>query len=159
MKRRGFMGGLAALLAAKPKPEDLAKINTSGISEYGNIVGEYASGDGMSWSEPPEPEEPGAHYRNRLNELLTLKRENPEWLHRRRLLDAKGVSFIDADIAVMQSWSLAAKVAAQRQRNYDRALDAEMEHHRLNWQEAVFRSTRLGSLMANAKALLRGDST
>lgn len=135
MNRRGILGGLAALMTNKPKVEDLAKIDMTGL-DYGIPTPSLVSGGSILHNTIAGPN--GSWNKARLAQIELLKLLNPDWFERKRRLSTRNVGRIDPDIAVHRSWSLAAKIAAQRERNYQRELAQETEWLQVNIAEEMF---------------------
>lgn len=139
LKRRGFLGGISALMATTPEKV----LNASGVtanplaetvggSPLVNLAGAYggnsARGTGMPW-----------HVTQRIK-LISLKTFRPEWFERKRRRVARYVGVLDLDLAAMVSISPAMKICIQRERNYQRNLDQEIENYELDGEEEAFKS-------------------
>lgn len=109
---------------AKPKVnvEALMDVKASGLHSWGGPTtaglsggggGVIMPGDGRSWQQ--------VEYAR----LLALKALRPEWWEAKRRLSAYHVSALDVDIAGFQSVSMSAKLAMQRERNYEQQLAME----------------------------------
>lgn len=144
MKRRGFLGGilaspLALKAAAEEKIASLSNIYMKGTTQVSTSVledivardswgGESVGISGESWTA------------RRLKELRLLKTFAPQLLEKKRRADARRVHEIDPDLAGLQSMSLAAKIAFQRERLYKRSLEEEQTWIERLEEEAIRRS-------------------
>ena len=129
--RRGFMGliGLGAVsgpLAARQAAQaEIAKLTTLA----GPSVMPMASGQGIGTGGPPVDE--SQQYIKMSNYLKVFGRlpEHIEYNVRER---SKSVYHLDSDIAALRSFSLAAKIAWQRERNYEKEVE---RYRRMGWYE------------------------
>ena len=142
MKRRGFLGGiLASPLALKAAAEekvaklsgwwdgDLSPVGTDLVHTLAdNAPGGIHEFAGEIWV---------ARAVKEANLLRTLA---PELLERKRRREAKEVRSIDPDLAALQSMSLAAKIAFQRERLYHRTIEEEAGWIDRVKEEAIRRS-------------------
>jgi len=144
MKRRGFLGGilaspLALKAAAEEKIASLSNIYMKGTTQVSTSVledivardswgGESVGISGESWTA------------RGLKELRLLKTFAPQLLEKKRRADARRVHEIDPDLAGLQSMSLAAKIAFQRERLYKRSLEEEQTWIERLEEEAIRRS-------------------
>lgn len=62
----------------------------------------------------------------------------PEHIEEMVRSDSKNVSFLDHDIAAKRSWSLAAKIHEQRQRNYANKVEHMREPNKFEFAQAAF---------------------
>jgi len=79
--------------------------------------------------------------KKRLTFAHALNKINPEWLKTKRRQNAKAVQQFDMDLASLHSVSLAAKVAFQRERNYEREYIEETEWMKIRLDEYVAMQT------------------
>ena len=143
MKRRGFLGGiLASPLALKAAAEEkaaklsgwwdgdlLSPVGTDLVHTLAdNTPGELISINMESW------------VARAVKEAQLLQTLAPELLERKRRREAKEVRSIDPDLAALQSMSLAAKIAFQRERLYHRTLEEEAGWIDRVKEEAIRRS-------------------
>ena len=126
MKRRGFMGGIAAALATTPEKV----LKASGVSSSpigaGSIlpqpfVGSYGETKihAESW---------------RISEKMrfnALKMLNPWWFERKRRMDAHPINALDPNIAALRSVSPQAKIAMQRELQYRTQFEREIEFNEI----------------------------
>ena len=134
VKRRGFFGLLAGAVAAGPKvAAETAKqagvalqpFSADGANPVESLVS-HPSPMGSSWAA------------QRLARVNLLKLLRPGFVDKKARMSARHVNRLDLDLAAMQSMSLAAKITAQRERNYQRALGAEEEWIKLEVEEDVW---------------------
>lgn len=140
MKRRGFFGMIAGAVAAGPSAaKSVAKqagINLSPVA-FGEIIPMKSLSDncvpnsvgasiGKSWTE------------TRLLRFNLLKSLRPAFFEKRHRDNARHVNRFDLDLSSLQSMSLAAKVAVQRERNYRRLIAEEEGYLNSSWEEEQF---------------------
>jgi hypothetical protein len=122
MKRRGFLGGLAAAVVAKPKVDAKAVEAAMGITDaapifppsgLGGIGGRNVAGVSEKWA------------LNELTQYRALKALMPDWWVDERRDDSKHVGTFDPDLACMVSMSPAVKRAIQQDRNFKRRMEYE----------------------------------
>lgn len=131
MKRRGFLGGLAAALTTKPQidAKALMGVETSGLSvAFGVPVG----------MAPDQPQSYISHLQSGLARQAVLRTLRPEWWIAEKR-DESRVTSLDPDIAAMHSWSMAAKITAQRERNFKDRIESEDKWLNRNLQQALWR--------------------
>jgi hypothetical protein len=109
MKRRGFMGSIAAALTINPSSQIEAVAGHVISPTIGSLTGSGAVagvGASTSWATREKAK------------ISLLKMLNPKWFEQKRRMAAKNVNRLDIDIASFQSVSMAGKIAMQRERNY-----------------------------------------
>lgn len=135
IKRRGFLGGIAAALATTPEKV----LKATGVSptqigrEFGIRSGEYAvptaaetiSG-GLPW------------WKAERARIFAMRTFAPWLLEKKRRANAHHVSYLDINIASLRSVSPAAKIAMQRELQYRRQLDEELERLILTAEDRDF---------------------
>lgn len=130
LKRRGFLGGLTALMAA-PAANAL---DQAGVASDGFGMGNYA----------PPPTVNLSSSLNSLNaiagsggepwwiadkmKLAAMKTFAPWLLEKQRVLETKGVHRLDINIASLKSVSAAGKINMQRNLQYRRWLDEKASY-------------------------------
>ena len=122
MKRRGFLGGLAAAVVAKPKVDAKAVEAAMGIgdpgpifpaSSLGGLGGAVNIAGGEQWA------------LRELTQFRAIKALMPDWWVDERRDDSKHVGTFDSDLACMVSMSPAVKRAIQQDRNFKRRMEYE----------------------------------
>jgi len=134
------MGGLAAIFASTPEKVLNAagvKVTDVGAASGGlppmiepliqNTGLPKALGDETPW-----------YITNGLK-LRALRLVRPHWFEKRRRLNARHVQTLDVDLASFRSVSPAAKIAIQRERQYQRYLDDEIENMDLIKMDEAFK--------------------
>lgn len=124
MKRRGFLGFMGGALAAGPgmvkeaaSMESLRLPNFIGDSLDFIPGGSYPSEVKQEWRDDPHSWE-----REKLARLLRRGKEHHDYFRRQRL-----VQTLDPDIASYRSIALHRKISMQRDRLYERELEAEKD--------------------------------
>ncbi len=145
MKRRGFLGGilaspLALKAAAEEKIASLSNIYMKGTTQVSTSVLEDIAIARDSWGGESVGISGESWTARRLKELRLLKTFAPQLLEKKRRADARRVHEIDPDLAGLQSMSLAAKIAFQRERLYKRSLEEEQTWIERLEEEAIRRS-------------------
>jgi hypothetical protein len=142
MKRRGFLGGiLASPLALKAAAEEkIAKLSGWRDGDLLSPVGTDLV-DTLADNAPGGIGFGGESWMARaVKEAKLLRTLAPELFERKRRREAKEVRSIDPDLAALQSMSLAAKIAFQRERLYHRTLEEEAGWIDRVKEEAIRRS-------------------
>jgi hypothetical protein len=129
LKRRGFLGGVAAAFATTPDKV----LRASGISTGDANIGRIGPG-GFS-SSAREPVSTIYNYNNpdrtwavtRKLELQALHAAMPEWFEKRRRKAAKNVHVLDPNIDALVSVSKIGKINMQMELQYRRNLIEELE--------------------------------
>ncbi len=134
MKRRGFLGGIAAALATTP--EKVLKASGVQSSPIGgdpfppspNLIspGMTSVGSTMPW------------WKAEKARIIALRTFAPWLLEKKRRRQARYVHVLDVNISCLRSVSPAAKIAMQRELQYRRQLEAELEGLDLQEEEMDF---------------------
>ena len=117
LSRRGFLGAAAASPMVAKEMAQRAAENAAGVA----VVGHGAQNSDVAIERRTKAA--------RLFHRFGL----PEWKKRELRRRAGRFRILDADLATMQSLSLAAKLRIQQQRNYDRMCEEEMT---FEWADA-----------------------
>lgn len=138
MERRGFLGGLVALVVAKPKvtPVEVAKLTGVEVSGFASLTS-YASGEALSFTDPSPPRTPWAVASQARHALLKVMK--PEWWMQRRRLEARRVTHLDPDLASLKSVSVSAKIRIQRDNNFHCGLQNEEHYLWTQAQEEIWK--------------------
>ena len=123
MKRRGFLGGIAAAFATTPEKvlkaagveaSQLGQLTPSGGIISGGLNATTYGSPGLPW------------YKAEKARVLAMRTFAPWLLEKKRRRQAYHVGSLDVNIASLRSVSPAAKIAMQRELNYRRQLDDEL---------------------------------
>lgn len=142
MKRRGFLGFLGGAVAAGPA---MAKQAATVGMEAMSLAGVNAAAAGseieasFAWATAPgnpiapiSPLDPKHWIQQELRELVGMTAEERE--RRRRCTRVHG---LDPDLAANRSFSLAAKVRLQRDRNFEREMTGQKEEMTRRLAQAI----------------------
>lgn len=148
IKRRSFLGislgglvaGPSALAKKVAEQAGFSTINKfgTGAQVYGDLTPGPSTDDYGGRSIGDNAKKYVESQQKKLLNLKTLKFLKPAWFEQKRRERAREVYALDLDLAAMNSMSLAAKVAIQRERNYKRYLDDEEEYITRRIKEKMF---------------------
>lgn len=136
LTRRSFfpaagVGALSAKAAVDQKIAELAGISTTGHGSSGAFINSVMDGGyglGSAGAKEVMKGEYLTHAQRLIKASAWLKTFGvPEELEYILREQSKYVSSFDPDIACKRSWSMCVKIAAQRERNYQRALESMMK--------------------------------
>jgi len=147
LKRRSFLGISIGGILSGPKVVAEKVAEQAGLGTIGAFG---AGGDVFGGLIPgAESDEWGAKsagdvssyvagQRKKLLNLQALQFLKPDWFEEKRRSRASEVYALDMDLAAMHSMSMAAKVAIQKERNYQRALLDDEKYINRRIQEKLF---------------------
>lgn len=125
MNRRSLLKGIAAAPAALSGAAQELQQRLTGVGVNGVGVSSDPSVGYIDSSRKSVYEQ--------LQRLL-IEGGMPSWAKERTWLEAQQVYALDTDLAAMRSFSHAAKVQTQRQRNYERLLEIKRTKIQMSWE-------------------------
>lgn len=135
MKRRGFLGGIAAALTTTPEKV----LRASGVNP--TVLGSPTEVN-TRFGAAVQIENPTPLSSWNLTErirLLALKAAAPWWLEKQRRARAKHVRYLEPHIACLVSVSPAMKINMQREFQYRTQFELELERNELSIAEEQFK--------------------
>lgn len=136
LKRRGFLGGMLAAFATTP--EKVLKASGVDESAIGHAIGgQYV--EPLTESFFGVSSDGAQGYAAERVKLLALKALRPKWFEDKRREHARDIEVLDVDLASFRSVSPAAKICIQRQRNYDRSIEHDLNRLDQHIGEAMFK--------------------
>lgn len=129
MQRRGLLGGMAALFAAPVAKNIPPQIEN--ISDPLRHVGVATAVDAESLANGLEAasKKTVERYNKKLLKNQALRFFKPSWFVEQKRSYANNVQELDLDLATHRSMSVAAKIAIQKERNFQRYMSDESD----NW--------------------------
>lgn len=137
LARRKFLKIMGVSTAAAPlAAKEVFEAENSRLTAMGSRLG----GQMLAGSAPtggPASDDPGGYTAQRA--WLQLNGGKlPEHIEKMARNSAKNVAFLDHDIAAKRSWSMAAKIHEQRQRNYREQVEYLSDPNRFETAQRLF---------------------
>lgn len=155
MKRRGFIGGIAAVVAGGRQAADVAAKEVMGVAAQASTGLGFVGAGGTPYAklEPtPYPEGNASVFAANNDdawETATIRRSEflrktrPSWWidQHRQHTAITNVHYIDSDIAALRSLSPVAKCRMQSERNLERRLIEDEVYARRNREQRIWHAT------------------